>query len=267
MLAFIHLTKTAGSTINHIMRSSYGLRHCQIEPWTGPPLTPAELRHVRRLYPRLRSIAGHRVTGYVDLEDVETPTYFTMMRDPLRSVASRFQYKVQVAGKGFSFDDWIRSDHIRDPQIRRIAGVEDVSEAVRVIERNNIFVGLTERFDESLLLLKALVADDLDLSYEPVNVAGDRRIADELLTNEETRQLLVDSQKVDLELYDYVEHELFPAYRRAYGPSLEEDVERFRATQSRRFDRRNLTLARLKHYLVYKPSVRLLRKQEAVPVC
>jgi hypothetical protein len=40
MLVFIHINKSAGRTFTHMLRSSYGLRHCQVEPWharwTGP---------------------------------------------------------------------------------------------------------------------------------------------------------------------------------------------------------------------------------------
>jgi len=246
------------------MRSSYGLRHCQVEPWTGSPLTAEQFRHIRRLYPRLRSFAGHRVTGHVDLGSDTDLRYFTFVRDPLKSVASRFQHKVNVTGKDLVFEEWIQGDRIRNHQTKRIAGVDDLDEAIRTIKQRDIFVGVTERFDESLVLLKALVADDLRISYRPVNVARDRTLAQELLGTERTRQLLTDAVKVDLELYDYIMRELYPTYQREYGHSLAADVARFRETQDNDFDRWNLTLSRLKHYLVYKPSLRFLGGRAAL---
>jgi Galactose-3-O-sulfotransferase len=266
MLVFIHINKTAGTTFTHILRSSYGLRHCQVEPWqarwTGPSFSPQDLRRLRRLYPRLKSIAGHRVVGYVDLEEPDAEIrYLTFMRDPLKSAASRFQYKVQVSGKrDLVFEEWIQQDWTRNHQTKQIAGVDDVDEAIRVIQEKDIFVGLAEHFDESLMLMKGLVAHDLRIAYKPVNVARDRTLAGALLATESTRQLLTDAQKVDLEVYEYVTQELFPRYRREYGPSLEADVTRFREAQSHSFNEWNRTLSRLKHYMVYQPSLKLYRK-------
>jgi hypothetical protein len=36
MLAFIHINKSAGRTFTHTLRSSYGLRHCQVESLAHP---------------------------------------------------------------------------------------------------------------------------------------------------------------------------------------------------------------------------------------
>jgi hypothetical protein len=72
-----------------------------------------------------------------------------------------------------------------------------------------MFVGLTERFDESMVLLRALVAPDLDIRYERANVAKSSRIAKELLSDPVTRQMIVEANQGDLELYEYVLRELY----------------------------------------------------------
>src|SRR3990170_5553097 len=164
MLVFIHINKTAGSTVRYILRSSFGIHHCEVEPWhaqwTGSPFSTQDLQRLRKLYPRLESIGGHRVTGYVDLQENGTEfKYFTFMRDPLKTCASRFQYNVQYRGKkDLVFEEWIQRDWPRNHQTKMIAGVADVDEAIRIIQAKNIFVGLTEHFDESTVLLKALLA-------------------------------------------------------------------------------------------------------------
>ncbi|NIV12667.1 MAG: hypothetical protein GWN62_15725, partial [Aliifodinibius sp.] len=100
-----------------------------------------------------------------------------------------------------------------------IAGVDDVNKAIQIIHDKNIFVGQTERFDESMMLVKARLANDLNISYRRVNVARDNSIAENLLTNKKTRRLLEEAQQVDIELYNYVKQDLYPAYQREYGPS------------------------------------------------
>ncbi len=270
MLTFIHINKTAGRTLRYILRSSFGLRHCEVEPWhaawTGPPFSAQDLRRLRKVYPHLESIAGHRVTGYADLDENGAPLeYFTFMRDPLKTCASRFQYNVQYRGKkGLVFEEWIQKDWTRNHQTKMIAGTAEVAAAIRILQSKRVFVGLTERFDESLVLLKALVCNRLDLSYEPINVSRANAIARGLLSNEQTRQLLVEANQADLELYDFVSKDLFPTFRREYGASLDADVATYQRTRRSSFDKLNLTLSRLKQFLVYKPLLYLNRRGLAV---
>ena len=110
MLVFIHISKTAGRTIRYIQRSSYGLHHCEVQPWydrrKGPPFSSEDLHRLRKIYPTLKSIAGHHVRGYVDLQENNTEfRYFTFMRDPLKRQASYYQFKVQKRGLKEDFED------------------------------------------------------------------------------------------------------------------------------------------------------------------
>ncbi len=266
MLVFVHMHKTGGTTVSHILRSSYGLRHCQVEPWSarwkGTPFSGHDLQRLRKVYPHLKSIAGHRVLAYPDLEENGTRLkYFTLMRDPIKLCASRFQYKVNVSRKkNLVFEEWIQRDWPRNHQTKWIAGVDDVARAIKVLQTKKIFVGLTERFDESMVLLKGLLANDLDISYKRVNEARDKSLAKSLLETESTRQMLMDAQQSDLALYHFVKQELYPTYQQEYGPSLEADVARYQQTQKQTFNYLNLTLCRLKHYVLYKPLLHLSRK-------
>jgi hypothetical protein len=267
VLVFVHINKTAGRTVRYILRSSYGIRHCDVESWRGrkqdPVFSADDLRRLRRVYPDLRSIAGHQVTGYVDLDESWTRfRYFTFLRDPLKLCASRFQYHVEARKKtGLVFEQWIQQEWLRDAQTTRIAGTASAEDALRVIAAKEMFVGLTERFDESLLLLNALRAGDLDLGYARVNVARNNSIAEELLSNRRTRDALVDANRADLELYDYVVNELYPAFRREYGAALDDDVAEYRRTRAQRFNRGNLTASRLKQHGLYRPLLRLYRRR------
>jgi hypothetical protein len=270
MLVFVHINKTAGSTMRYILRSSYGSRHCDVEPWQGTedgePFAADDLRRLRKIYRRLSSIAGHRITGYVDLpDDGDALRYFTFLRDPLRMCASRFQYHIDHRGKkGLVFDEWIERDWLRNAQTKRIAGVESAAEAIRIIERKEMFVGLTEQFDESIVLLKGLRADDLDIDYRPVNVARRNTIAQGLLADERKRAALADANREDLALYAYVTNELYPSYRRAFGPTLPDAVAQYRATSRQDWRRAKLVASRVKQHAVYRPLLHAYRARPAV---
>jgi hypothetical protein len=222
LLVFVHINKTAGTTLRYILRSSYGARHCDVEPWhaawSDPPFSTADLRRVRKLYPRLASIAGHRITGYVDLEEAGTDLrYLTFLREPVALCASRFQYQLDYRKKkNLMFEEWIEKDWVRNSQTQLIGGTTDPAHATSVIDRKEMFVGLTERFDESIVMLRELRAPDLQIGYRPVNVAKSSGVAKRLLSDPRTRQLIVDANQADLELYDHVMREFYPAQERAY---------------------------------------------------
>jgi hypothetical protein len=265
LLVFIHINKTAGSTVRYILRSSYGARHCDVEPWGAEwdetPFSSADLRRLRKIYPNLASIAGHRLTGNADLHENGTKfTFFTFLRDPLKMCASRFQYHVDHRKKkGLVFEEWIQRDWLRNAQTKRIAGTASAGDAIRIIQAKDMFVGLTERFDESMVLLKGLRVGDLNIGYTPVNVAKRDTLAQELLTKPSTRQALVDANQADLELYDYVQNELYPAFVRDFGPALGDAVAEHRSRAGQTFDRRNVALYRLKRHGLYRPVLHLYR--------
>lgn len=265
LLVHVHISRTGGSTLNHILRSSYGARHCPVEPWDsqwGPePFTLDDLRRLKKIYPRIRSIAGHRLYGYVDLDDGDTrASYFAMVRDPVKACASRFQHKVEYTGKGFAeFQSWIQKDWIRNRHVKAIAGTDDVNDAIRVIREKDIFMGLTERYDETVVLMRGLLAPDLDISYEKVNVASKRSVSEELLGDERLRAMIEEAQSADLELLGYVREVLWPEYTARYGDGLQDDVERFSADRGS-FNDLNILKSRLKAYTIYKPALYLHRK-------
>jgi hypothetical protein len=270
VLVFIHINKTAGSTVRYILRSTFGVNHCEVEPWhapwSDPPFSTPDLQRLRKVYPNLESIAGHRVTGYVDLNENGTRfSYFSFMRDPLKTCASRFQYNIQYRKKkNLVFEEWIQKEWTRNHQTKMFAGTADVKRAIQIIKEKKIFIGLTERFDESMMLLKSLVVKNLNISYQPVNVARKNSIAEGLLSTESTRQMLIDANQADLELYEFVKNELFPAFQQEYGSNLERDLNNYRNNRNQDFNTRNITLSRMKQYLVYKPLLYLHRKGVAV---
>jgi hypothetical protein len=265
LLVFVHINKTAGTTMRYILRSSYGPRHCDVEPWHGawsdPPFSTADLQRVRKLYPRLASIAGHRISGHVDLEEPGTDfRYLTFLREPVALCASRFQYQLDYRKKqNLVFEEWIEKDWVRDAQTQRIGGTADPHDAIAVLRRKAIFVGLTERFDESIVLLRALRAPDLDIAYAPVNVAKSSDLATRLLADRRTHEMIVDANQADLELYEHVMREVYPAQQREFGASLSGSVAAFREEARKGYDRRNLALYGLKQRMLLKPTIRLYR--------
>ena len=123
-----------------------------------------------------------------------------------------------------------QSQENRNYQTRVIAGGgDDLERAVRILEGKFMFVGLVERFDESLVILRRrYTAKSLNILYRSKHVAKTNELKNELLANPATRRRLEESNDIDTLLYKYVFDKLYPKYRAEYGDALESDVACFK---------------------------------------
>src|SRR5215510_12892395 len=75
MLVFLHIPKTAGTSFRFILERSCGLSHCHSGHNRKRLFSGADLNLAKRIFPRLRSIAGHNL---VDARRVFGPDAFYM---------------------------------------------------------------------------------------------------------------------------------------------------------------------------------------------
>jgi len=233
MLAVVHVHKTAGTTLAGVLKRSYGTHHCYVyaEDPSAPYFSAEHLRRIKeRFYPRLRSVLGHDVRVYSDLEDeVEPIEWVTFLRDPITRTASHYQYDVQRGGVDIPFEEWVTHDVVPDRQTRIIAGPDGTAEqAISLLSRFSL-VGLTERFDESLVMLQRAVGLP-DIRYAPRWVAPNNSIKRRLLSDPESVRRIEAVNRHDVELYRWVEEELYPKQQAAYGPALDGDVAAFKSS-------------------------------------
>ena len=225
LIAFVHIEKTGGTTVKFILRNSLGLRHCDVV--TQNPngvFSDQELRFAKRVFFNLQSISGHSLrhpTAHLS-GDIQ---FFTFLRDPVERVVSKYQEARQTRWwrrkryrrEGYkkpSFDEFIHKKNNSNVQTKRIAGVVDLDKAKEEIDNNYFFVGLTERFQESIKALQKLCPYKIDTRYEPLRVARDNTIKREVLNNSAAYDLLVEANAVDIELYDYVREVVYPSQLR-----------------------------------------------------
>lgn len=264
MLAFVHIEKTAGLSLQQVLKRSFGTRYCPVERWRfGDQLFSArDYRELRLLYPRLAALGGHWVRPMGDLEEAAPGLrWWTFLREPLARCASHYAHQVQKMGRTLPFEEWIADEHYRDFQTRKLVGRPDAAAALELLRERFFFVGLVERFDESLLLLRRRVGEDaLEIAYRPENLARDASLKEALLESPRTRALLEEANREDRLLYEGVLREIYPGQREAYGPGLEADLERWRRT--RRIPRLDLRrrACDLKRYALYKPALYVSRR-------
>ena len=266
--AFVHVRKTGGSTLDTILRQSFGLQHFRLRLGKKRSLHPAataeEIRRCQRVYWQMKSISGHGVVPFSNLDTLnENVRFYTILRDPLHRCASDYQFRVDRGGLKQPFEEWIQTGFARNRHVMKLAGVESADAAIEMIERRIGFVALMERFDESLLLWKQWLDDDkLDIRYSRKNGAKHSGIKRELLSNPRQRELLQEANEEDQKLYDYVRRNVYRRQVVAYNGSLERDVREFVANNYPRpvFPRQLVSTA--VRECVYKPLASKLRNKK-----
>jgi hypothetical protein len=273
--AFTHIDKTAGRTVRAVLRRSFGAGHCEIRtPYARRPADPNDrsvhvtgddLRKVRRIYRRLRGVAGHNVKPYSDL-DAACPgiRYFTFLRDPVRRYLSHFKNKAGTYGAE-DFERWASAGWTHDFQTKTLAGEANAQKAIDLIATRVGFVGFTEAFDESLLMLGQWLDEPaFRPEYRPVNRLVDKqrerdvvRAHSDLSYLEEpaVRDRLMEMNAIDQKVYAFAAREFLASQRQAYRGDLAADVAALRQRNEQITDWDEALSSRLLRNWVYKPAL------------
>ncbi len=216
---FLHLPKTAGSTINAILARQYPRRQRYV-------INPVRAGHSEdrfRKLPedrraRVRLLRGHFMYGMHRWMPRQC-VYFTFLRSPVARAMSVYRYISQnpvhprhALGKGLSPEEFLADDrlHPANVQTRAIAGPrvadEDLLDTAKAnLDAHFAVAGLAERFDESLLLLQDALGWK-DIRYRPRNTS--RKAPDGARAptgpSAEVKALVARRETLDVELYDWV---------------------------------------------------------------
>ena len=212
LLAFVHIQKTAGSTLKLVLQNSFCVQLCNLMPQVDPAANEEDLIFAKKIYRfGLRCISGHSLIGTSD--HFETPLLrFTFLRDPIKRCLSHFLHNKRAArrgGRSLSFYEFMEDQTMWNVQTKMIAGREDLEHAKRELA-DYLFVGLTEKFDESLIALSKLSPHPLRLEYKRLHVTPNRDDRHEVLDDPEAYRLLHEANETDQHLYDHVCESVYP---------------------------------------------------------
>ena len=213
----MHIPKTAGTTLASTLQWNYAPRltlHQDLldRPIEDMELIPLERRSSARL---LRGHVPYGVHRYIP----RRCEYITVLRQPVPRAVSAYKHVLRrprnelherVVREGMGLEEFIEACWVGkrvSRQTRQLCnrpvgpvGRSDLEEAKRNLERF-LIVGLTERFDETL----ALVRRALGLRM-PFYVT--RNVGQPLPVSERAVELIRDREQLDLELYEFAS-ELF----------------------------------------------------------
>ena len=221
-LIFLHIPKTAGTTLNRIIEWQYNpVTIFTMDPYRirATPERLQTLSEERRR--RLRMVRGHFYYGVHEYLP-QGGTYITMLREPVARFFSSFFFiqrrplhpmHRKVTTERIGVEDFIRlTPHRQNLQCSMISGIKnDGKSDDRMLEvaKENLaktfsVVGLSERFEESLMLIAKTYNWEIPF-YENRKVAKTRPEK-----NPVEVEMIREHNRLDLELYDFGK-ELFEA--------------------------------------------------------
>lgn len=265
-LIFLHLMKTGGRTLVHILKQNYDKEtrfHCSQKPGE----TLQDLQRMSEEQRRsLQLFYGHIEFGLHELLP-QSSTYVTLLRHPVERVISHYYYGFftekhythdLVNTQNISLTDYMKygMTELDNGQTRRIAGAmssqipfgkctpELLETAKRNLDEKFLLVGLTERFDEFLLLLgRSLGLKQMLYTRSNVNT---QKSASRPIT-EADRASVLNYNQLDLDLYHYATQK-FDQMIEKLGPSFQSELELFQAS-NQQYAELQSTLARSRRKL------------------
>lgn len=248
-MILIHIPRTAGQTLNGIV----GRNYAPSEVLTYPGSVGDELSTAGIDTQALRVVRGHVTYGIHTELDVPYE-YATFLRRPLSRVVSLHRYIVQNPKhplhdtvKAMPLEEFVvcgvDGTEVENGQTRQLFGRSDrvpdqqMLEAAKLHLRDFAVVGLTERFDESLLLMRAAFGWSLPF-YRVRNATTDARAG----ISDRARELIASKNELDEHLYAFArdllkeaiagQSESFPI-RLATFRMLNRSAQAYRSTRSK----------------------------------
>jgi hypothetical protein len=252
LLAFVHVPKTAGGTVINMLAAAYSRAALNDAGnyINGPDKSILKLRRVGTRWRNWQRRGGRLVAGHVPYGVYRQymprgTRYMTFFREPVDRVVTHYYNHVRLRDGQSATpkpgDPRIRTATIEEafeigvPMLSNLStrflcghpsAMESLPDSALEDAKANLrdfaLVGLQERFEESIVLLQRSL--DLPLtSYVNRHVSVERPLVEDL--PEEERQLIVEHNRLDLELYAFAEG-LFEEAVASTDDVFAHDVER-----------------------------------------
>jgi hypothetical protein len=233
-LCFIHIEKSGGITLHNVFHRcfpGYISPHPDIK--FGDPCTNVHLGQLIKKYPlQVTGIGGHRMGAFLNYESVVKSgiCYFTLMRNPIERYMSHLNWQKFVMRKNWTPESFFSDPSAYNYQALRIAGTRDIDKAKKIMKEKFSLIGMIEKYDEAMVLLKGVIGDSsLDFRYEKANIKSYVEKAyrfDQLSPN--LQEKAIANNKIDIELYRFLQEELYPIYLNRFQGNLDTEVNEFR---------------------------------------
>ena len=227
---FLHIPKTAGTTLIKILRKQYGRKNT-FSIYGNPTSVAADQfcslpQEVREGY---RLLQGHWPYG-MHKQFTGEVAYISVMREPIGRLISEYYYILRtpyhylhstLINENVSLDEFLTSDltvELDNSQLRLLAGCErdvpfggitsvHLELAKKHIEDHFAVVGLMSHFDETLLFYKKYLGWKREPYYHRRNVTSKTKKTNE--AGEESLKIIRERNRYECQLYEWVRERFF----------------------------------------------------------
>jgi hypothetical protein len=223
LLAFVHIPKTAGKTVTTMLVGAYSKPAIRDAGNYLRSADKAASKVGRQKKARGRVIVGHVPYGLFRENLPPDTRYMTFLREPIDRVVSHFWRHIRRNPDRASRDRpgrKVRTDTLEQALIEmRLPAVNNLmtrflcdspapdgvlpASAVEDAQRNLrqfAFIGIQERFEESIVLLQRMLGTG-SVPYENRHVSSDRPAVEDLPDRD--RELIAECNQLDAELYEF----------------------------------------------------------------
>lgn len=250
---FVHIPKTAGTTLNLIMERQYSSG--KITSIHTPIENAAQISRIQKLSPnqkqKIQLIKGHTFLGWHKFLPQKC-NYFTILRNPVERFISNYFFLLKKKGhplgqklvkQNVTLEDFVNWTGENNYQTRYLAknigeknldikneecNRQTLELAKKNLQENFTVVGTVEEFDKTLLILKNTFG--WKNIYYKVRNRNKQRPASSLIS-QETLDLIKEKNKLDLELYQYAS-KFLELLAEKQGDSFESDLVNFKEINS-----------------------------------
>lgn len=279
-LAFVHIEKCGGTTLIHMLRSSFGIRHFDIiakRHWSHL-VEKSDFDRVFGLNPSAVSLAGHSIRLYHDPGIARYPEtgFYTILREPVSRYLSDFHHFGPCFSQVRNFDTWLSVSERQNFMTRAIAGEPNLNKAIDILHEKMALVGVMEAYDTFIHQLRLLFYPlPMARRYQVRNQSSDRYEGlinglYERFTKISTHQhidfhydynayrdAVAENNAIDSQLYTYVKNNILPDQHKRFQAYAVEMNHQQAPEPSRMKLGVQFTVNRLYRNGVYKPLLGL----------
>jgi sulfotransferase famil protein len=257
MLVFLHIPKTGGKTMVQVLLRQFSCGEVVHLDVGGASTAGLKWQEVpMALRERAKCVYGHLPLAPAMFGD-QRVQYITMLRDPIERCVSEYYYALRRPEHGLhatlwreaiTLDKFVTTElvtQICNTQVRILSGADGpvqsdafLKKALDNLREHAVLAGLTERFDETLLLCREFLGWNR-LFYERTNVNRWRPALNRV--SPATLAALGSMNRLDCQLYHRVQKQ-FELLVREHGILPRGIVALRRASRIYGFARRMLTL-------------------------
>ncbi len=203
-LIFVHIPKTGGTTISTAMTNQY---------WASTPDF-----HYRHIIEKTKTSNAGDIFDPQYIEKYKAYTIFMMLRHPIDKLISEYYFFKErevlmnfFRKKPTCFIDYIKDRQTQNSTINFLKGrrlydtkiptISDLDDVLDAIEQIPIYVGIFEEYEKSMQYFSDVTDIKWKKEMEVKRITFKRPLISEL--NEETKELILEHNKLDIELYQF----------------------------------------------------------------